>query len=669
MENNVVRYHLITLEIIRRLFEKISENKYLNIDLLIEYMMVIRILKSRVNKYYIETISTFKEEQNIKDLYNLFILNVMLYQLYLENNKDLAKAKKMKVISINSLDKSNQELNKKEYNELEKCQIELNSYKKKENTKKHLQDILNKQILKYKRILYIVFILIVLFSLILCFIYFSFYNDTIKDTILLSKRIKSNIILKKIYNNIRLMSISGAAEREEYYNYYNNNLLSLQDKVKNIFIPRFKTIEEQNTYPLIMSTNSVKTYSYETAYEFSMFLESYLKTISSYKFEDWKITNTAESLFNIHTYKNLIDNFKNNFNKIMDATLNIELTNFMIRVSKFKVTWVIFNAVLLILTISFCYLIIKPVAKTSKKIFDNSFKSFKTIPQGSIEEIINNLQKDEKLLSKTYDINPDYTIKELNNIKGDIEDSNEKYSIITRKKLYNKIQLIAFSFIFIIVIFVIQIPFLLKIITIEDSTILLYMMSSEKTSIYNTCAYSYETIIQDRATYFPGEVETYLSNNLETLIIYSNILFKKSDSVSLIEFDVLNNYLYRNMCKDVIDGKCDEYNQYTDLYLNEHHMGSPINNIIFEYLTRASALLDKHEIKYNKEVVNIEKIYDKNNNVQNNAKEIFNEILENPNLKYLNVTTDYIINSLEHIEDTIIEDLSNTIKSKYYPLL
>jgi len=37
--------------------------------------------------------------------------------------------------------------------------------------------------------------------------------------------------------------------------------------------------------------------------------------------------------------------------------------------------------------------------------------------------------------------------------------------------------------------------------------------------MYDVCIYSYETIIQDRTTFYPGESETYLSNNINKLLV------------------------------------------------------------------------------------------------------------------------------------------------------
>jgi len=78
MENNVTKYHLVTLATLRRLFEKIRDEKYIDIDLVIQYLLVIRVLKNKVNDYYIEIMSNFKDESNIQKLYEIFKFNILV---------------------------------------------------------------------------------------------------------------------------------------------------------------------------------------------------------------------------------------------------------------------------------------------------------------------------------------------------------------------------------------------------------------------------------------------------------------------------------------------------------------------------------------------------------------------------------------------------------------
>lgn len=63
MENLVIKYHLLSLDIIKLLFEKIKENKNLNNDLIIEYLMTIKVLKAKTLNSYKETIDNFSEEE------------------------------------------------------------------------------------------------------------------------------------------------------------------------------------------------------------------------------------------------------------------------------------------------------------------------------------------------------------------------------------------------------------------------------------------------------------------------------------------------------------------------------------------------------------------------------------------------------------------------------
>jgi len=78
MENNVTKYHLATLVTLRRLFEKIKDEKYMDIDLIIQYLLVLRVLKKKVSDYYMEIISSFKDEKNIQKLYDVFRYNILV---------------------------------------------------------------------------------------------------------------------------------------------------------------------------------------------------------------------------------------------------------------------------------------------------------------------------------------------------------------------------------------------------------------------------------------------------------------------------------------------------------------------------------------------------------------------------------------------------------------
>jgi len=122
---------------------------------------------------------------------------------------------------------------------------------------------------------------------------------------MLSKRIRSDVILKKVYNSIRQMSIGGAAQDEEYFNYYKQKIEALQSDIEDTFIPRFKTLSSLDpmTYPVIFQEGSYNDYNYLTSFEFSKFIESFTKLVHDYPFEDWNYYNLTEPLFNDYTYK------------------------------------------------------------------------------------------------------------------------------------------------------------------------------------------------------------------------------------------------------------------------------------------------------------------------------------------------------------------------------
>ncbi|OUM58361.1 hypothetical protein PIROE2DRAFT_16387 [Piromyces sp. E2] len=485
-----------------------------------------------------------------------------------------------RAISNQSIERSNLELNvnEEEYTEIEKCQRELSQYKKK------LQ-----------------------------------MNNVIVSNNLISERIKSNVILKRVYNDIRLLSISGAAGDEQSFNKYYQDVFSLKDDISNIFVNRFKSTSsmDKTTYPIIISDSNYQQISYINSYEFSKFFESFTMMIYDFSANDWEYNDMKESLFNSNIYR--------------------------------------------------FFIVIEPVNNTSKVIFDKSIKAFKTIPQGSVEEIVNIFNKDAELLSKTYDVNPDYNIDELNSIKEDLDNTSDKHNIMAKKKLLQKIKLFLYVIVFMFIIFIVEIPFVLEVINIDDSVNLLYKMSKAKNYIYNICTFSYETIIQDRSSYYPGESEMFLSENIDNIINLTNSIFKKSNEVSLINYDSLNEFLYKSFCKS--DDNCVEFNNHTDIYLNGNYMGSPINNIIYEYTVRSAALLEKNGIKEMKTIEYIENIYNDDDKLYKNAKRIHEKIKNNEIIDYISVTTEYIIKTLEKIEDTFLANMIDEIKSTYFILL
>ncbi|ORX59237.1 hypothetical protein BCR36DRAFT_401813 [Piromyces finnis] len=640
MESNAVKYHLTTTFILKRLFEKIKEEENFDFDLIVQYIVVIKALKIKVDSYYKELLNIFKEEKSIPNLYNLFKNNIMnendieerynkLYQDYLTANQGKKTIRKIRAISNQSIDKSksNLELNfndDDDYNNIAKCQYELNQYKRKLEI-----------------------------------------NDDV-----ITKRIKSNTLVEKIYRDVRLMSISGASEDEINYEKYYQDVLSLKDKITDIFINRFKTTSsiDKSQYPLITTNNYFQEVSYVNSYEFAKYFESYTFSIYNYDINDWKYDKNKISLFEGNTYKFFIENFKENINVIMDTSLQLELGDFENSVNNFYNYWILINIILLLFVGLFCFFIVKPIDNTAKKIFDDSIKAIKTISLEYIEDIIDIFNKDVELLSKTYDVNPDYNLHELKYIKDDLDNTTDRHSLIIKKKLRRKLRMTLYIIVFIFIIFIVEIPFMYKVIDINNSVNILYKMSNAKKYIYNICIYSYETVIQDRDAYYPGESEMYLSDNILNMNKLSETLFKKSNEASLLDYDTLNGFLYKNFCKNE-DENCDEFNNYKDIYLNKNYMSSPINDIIYEFISRSSALLENHEIKDMKTSEYIENMYNDNTKIYQRAKMIFDETKSNEIIEYINATTDYIIKTLEIMEDILLEEVVDEIRSTYYIML
>jgi len=55
--------------------------------------------------------------------------------------------------------------------------------------------------------------------------------------------------------------------------------------------------------------------------------------------------------------------------------------------------------------------------------------------------------------------------------------------------------------------------------------------------------------------------------------------------------------------------------------------------------------------------------------VYKNAKEILENINNNEIIKFISVTTDYIVDILDTMEDILMKDLANGISNTYFPLL
>jgi len=65
----------------------------------------------------------------------------------------------------------------------------------------------------------------------------------------------------------------------------------------------------------------------------------------------------------------------------------------------------------------------------------------------------------------------------------------------------------------------------------------------------------------------------------------------------------------------------------------------------------------------------IENVYYRNDKLYKKAKNVNNEIKNNEILEYIGATTEYIIQTLEMIEDIFLEKLVNDIQSTYYGFL
>ena len=129
---------------------------------------------------------------------------------------------------------------------------------------------------------------------------------------LLLKRVKSNIILKRTYAHVRLMSIAGAANDTTGYNEHFNSIKSLQDEVEKIFIPRFKNIfdMDKNKYSLILSENDYLQNYYVSSLEFSTFFEANIKMYNDYEFNDWNYNETTNSMFESGIYRFFMGKYK-----------------------------------------------------------------------------------------------------------------------------------------------------------------------------------------------------------------------------------------------------------------------------------------------------------------------------------------------------------------------
>jgi len=135
--------------------------------------------------------------------------------------------------------------------------------------------------------------------------------STLSDNEILSQRIKSNVILKKAYNHVRLMSLSGAAGDDNGYYKHFNEIKSLQNEVDQTFIPRFKATSkvDKNKYPLILSENDFLQSYYVSSYEFSIFFDANLKIFNEYDFNDWIYNGTSDSMFENSIYRFFIGKY------------------------------------------------------------------------------------------------------------------------------------------------------------------------------------------------------------------------------------------------------------------------------------------------------------------------------------------------------------------------
>jgi len=169
-----------------------------------------------------------------------------------------------------------------------------------------------------------------------------------------------------------------------------------------------------------------------------------------------------------------------------------------------------------------------------------------------------------------------------------------------------------------------------------------------------------ESIFQDRSLYEPGESElllNYVTENLKKL--QDDIYFGNLGKKPVKQLSFYKNFYIKSSC--LSDNTCSPQNLNATIGFNENVASMNFDQLITEYIAKSNIFYRETDtVNYFSE----QKLYNCEIN-RNKVKEILKKYENNDIIKYQNLAIPQIMKGLFTMENYLMEEMNNDIKSNY----
>ncbi|ORX56534.1 hypothetical protein BCR36DRAFT_395499 [Piromyces finnis] len=172
--------------------------------------------------------------------------------------------------------------------------------------------------------------------------------------------------------------------------------------------------------------------------------------------------------------------------------------------------------------------------------------------------------------------------------------------------------------------------------------------------------FSFETLIQDRQSFNPGEIEGKLQKKINDLQkLQDKIYFGQLGLEPTIKMNYLDEIFISHKCFNIDLDLCEDIEENIDYDFTKEMVNFNVNELIDEYLDRARSILSRSDIRYEKTKVDpySSKI------TLDNFREYRQRFLDDADCQFQYEIFDYIIGALQRYETIIYQILNNKIKN------
>jgi hypothetical protein len=648
MQQIAINDHITAINLLKQFFVYIKhvdseKEKYKFFDLNL-HLNSIHKLKINSSMSYQRLINMFPDDKSSLQLYNLLISSIISqpeseeYIIKLKNNTDNKRNKIENNTGITSID------------ELNDIEISENQIKKQQR-----EHILHKYRKKSKRLSSMIFriyeIELILYTIMVIFNVFHlnrYYHIIINYSILSDIDYYINNLLSEAKMIILSIMDRDKEMTEEHMDYIENEYLV---NFKESYIPLLEEYFNMDVSlnPLVTYNNGKSQFIYLNGFELVKKVELYAYEIINLSYEEWvERVDNGEDLFSNDIFRFLSDNYPNYANAVVQETIDYIITKDS--EANFVRKNVIYAGVTFLVVLSLFTLIfgIIPLFNYTKNIQDRITSVFKLLMKRSINELIEKFDDDVNAIIETYDINAE--------TNGKLSEKLEK----GKKKInyyYKKVRGVIITFIVLLTVVTISVPVITYDKYILEHVEYNFKVSERKDHVLDIFMFSYETLLQDRHAYLPGEAESRLNNEIKKLEeLQENIYMGKLGLSPTIKMSYLDEIFLNHKCFNINMDLCSNITEKIDNDFTEDLIKFNVDEIISEFIERARSILYRSNITYQKTEV------DPYNLDYGDIHQFRQRYLNDNDYQFEYDIYDYIIGALKKYEEIIYQIINLKIK-------